>query len=97
MGMFPGMVYEENNFQFESDDLLALFSDGVPEAQNAAEEEWGEINLRERLDKAKKVSAQNIINQIVGEIDRFADDAAQHDDITLFVLRPLNKSASRIL
>jgi serine phosphatase RsbU (regulator of sigma subunit) len=97
LGMFAGMRYEENKFQFESGDLLALFSDGVPEAQNTTEQEWGEMNLRECLDSAKDGSAQSIVSQVIGKIDRFADDAPQHDDITLLVLKPINKSASGIM
>ena len=96
LGMFAGMRYEENKFQFEAGDLLALFSDGVPEAQSKTEQEWGETSLREHLDKTKDGSAQSIINQIIAEIDRFADSAAQHDDITLLVLKPVDKSALRI-
>lgn len=96
LGMFAGISYEENKFQFETGDLLALFSDGVPEAQNKTEQEWGEANLRESLEEAKGVSAQSIVSQVVGEIDRFADAAPQYDDITLLVLKPINKSVSGI-
>lgn len=90
LGMFAGRSYEENKFQFETGDLLALFSDGVPEAQNKTEQEWGEANLSRSLEEAKGDSAQSIISQVVGEIDRFADDAPQHDDITLLVLKADN-------
>jgi sigma-B regulation protein RsbU (phosphoserine phosphatase) len=96
LGMFPGMLYEENKFQFEVGDLLALFSDGVPEAQSKTEQEWGETNLQEYLDATKDSAARSIINQIIAEIDRFADGVAQHDDITLLVLKPVSKSALRI-
>ncbi len=96
LGMFAGMSYEENRFQFETGDLLALFSDGVPEAQDKTEQEWGEANLRESLEEAKDGSAQSIVSQIVSEIDCFADGASQHDDITLLVFKPINKSASGI-
>ncbi|HEX8141292.1 MAG TPA: SpoIIE family protein phosphatase [Pyrinomonadaceae bacterium] len=87
LGMFAGMSYEENSFQLEAGDLLALFSDGVPEAQSKNEQEWGEANLHEYLARAKDGSAQSIINQIICEIDRFADGVAQHDDITLLILK----------
>lgn len=93
LGMFPGMPYEENSLRFEAGNLLALFSDGVPEAQSKTEQEWGEANLREILELAKGGSARSIIDRIVGEIDRFADDARQHDDITLLILKSLNEAA----
>lgn len=92
LGMFAGMSYEENSFQLEAGDLLALFSDGVPEAQSKNEQEWGEANLHDCLDKTKDDSAQNIIDQIIGEIDRFADGVPQHDDITLLILKSADVS-----
>ena len=92
MGMFAGMSYEENSFQLEAGDLLALFSDGVPEAQSKTQQEWGEANLHDYLGKVKDGSAQSIIDQIICEIDRFADGASQHDDITLLILKSADKS-----
>ncbi len=89
LGMFPGMSYEENTFQFAAEDLLALFSDGVSEAHDKDEEEWGEANLQKCLEAIKTDSAQNIINQVIAEIDRFADNAQQYDDITLMILKPM--------
>ncbi|MBA2502207.1 MAG: SpoIIE family protein phosphatase, partial [Pyrinomonadaceae bacterium] len=38
--------YEERPFQLRADDLLALYSDGVPEAYNEQEQEWGEAKLQ---------------------------------------------------
>jgi serine phosphatase RsbU (regulator of sigma subunit) len=95
LGMFAGMSYEENSFQLEAGDLLALFSDGVPEAQSKTEQEWGEKSLREYLDKEKDGTARNIIEQIIVEIDRFADGTSQHDDITLLVLKPKTQTPAK--
>lgn len=92
LGMFPGMFYEENRFRFMAGDLLALFSDGVPEAQDRDNREWGENNLRGYLEKTKNDLSQNIVNQVTAEIDRFSDAAPQHDDITLLILKPLTES-----
>ncbi len=95
LGMFAGMLYEEKSFQLNAGDLLALFSDGVTEAQSKTEEEWGEANLQEHLHDAKDNSAQGIVGQVIREIDRFADGVPQHDDITLLVLKPMNNVNSR--
>ena len=89
--MLGGMGYEEKTLQLKAGDVLALYSDGVTEAQNAAEEELGETRLNEILEKTKDDSAKEIVERIVAEIDRFAADAPQHDDITLLVIKPLNR------
>ena len=90
LGMLGGMGYEEKTLQFAAGNILVLYSDGVTEAQNEAEQELGETRLNEILEDTKENSAQEIVERIVVEIDRFAA-APQHDDITLLVLKPLNR------
>lgn len=68
-------------------DLLVLFSDGVTDAQNAADEEFGEARLLEVLRAAEGQPPAVIIDQVLAAIDQFADGAPQFDDITLLVLR----------
>ncbi len=89
LGMLGGMSYEEKTLVIEAGDILALYSDGVSEAQDKGEQEWGEERLNECLESAKDEPAQMIVSRIIGEIDRFAGDAPQHDDITLLVLKSL--------
>lgn len=91
LGMLGGMSYEERSLQISPGDVLALFSDGVPEAHDDAETEWGEQRLNECLANAGSDSAQAIVNQIINEIDRFADATPQFDDITLLVIKSLIK------
>lgn len=89
LGMLPQATYEEASFQMRPGDLLALYSDGVPEAYDESEREWGDDKLRECLDAATEDSAETIVKQVFTEIDDFAGEAAQHDDITLLVLKRL--------
>jgi serine phosphatase RsbU (regulator of sigma subunit) len=88
LGMLPGSAYEEQTFTFRAGDMLALYSDGVSEAYNKDEEEWGEERLREHLQTVAGEPAQKIVRSIFEAIDRFADGTPQHDDITLLILKP---------
>ncbi len=88
LGMLPGSAYEENNFEIKAGDLLALYSDGVSEAYDKNEEEWGEARLCEYLHAVAAEPVQKVVSGVFDEIDRFADGAPQHDDITLLVLKP---------
>lgn len=88
LGMLPGSRYEEQGFEMRPGDILALYSDGVSEAYNKDEEEWGEDRLREHLHAVAREPAHRIVRSIFEAIDRFADGTPQHDDITLLVLKP---------
>lgn len=96
LGMMPtdmlqmlGKGYEEKHLQFRAGDLLALYSDGVTEAYDKDENEWGDERLLQCLLPVASEHAQAIVTQVFEEIDRFAGSAPQHDDITLLILKRL--------
>ncbi|MBV9958893.1 MAG: serine/threonine-protein phosphatase [Acidobacteria bacterium] len=88
LGMLPGSSYEEQRFELRAGDLLALYSDGVSEAYNKDEEEWGEARLVEHLTSVAAEPASRIVESVFAALDRFADGTPQHDDITLLILKP---------
>jgi len=89
LGLFPKMTYETQTFQLESGDLLAIYSDGVPEANNAAEEEFSMERFVSALKANKDRPSSEIVNSVIKEIDAFVGDAPQFDDITLMVMKRL--------
>lgn len=82
-----GKGYEERRVRIDEGDLLALYSDGVTEAYDEAENEWGDERLLECLRPAAPAPARDIVERVFEEIDRFAGAAPQHDDITMLVLK----------
>ena len=87
LGLIPNMPYEEGSFDVYPGDIIALFSDGVTEAQDINEEEYGEQHVADFMRGIAHESAAVIVDKIFDEIDRFAGAAPQYDDITLFVLK----------
>ncbi len=87
LGMLPGLPYEEKSFQLERGDLLALYSDGVSEAYDENENEWGEVRLLDCLRSVNQDSAERVVARVFEEIDLFAGAAPQHDDITLLIFK----------
>jgi serine phosphatase RsbU (regulator of sigma subunit) len=79
--------YEERSFELQPGDLLALFSDGVTEAQDEEENEFGEERTADFIRPIAHEPAQSIVDKVFGEINRFAGTAPQYDDITLFVIK----------
>ena len=67
-------------------DTLALYTDGVTESFNDAEEEYGEDRLIEALRKHRELSSQTLLEAIVDDVRQFSPHV-QHDDITLIVAK----------
>ena len=88
LGLLPPLLpYGEVNLRLEPGDTLVLFSDGVTEAQNADEEEYGEARLVDCLRAVADQPAAVMIERLMASIDGFAGGAPQFDDITLLVAR----------
>lgn len=79
--------YEERSFDLQPGDMVALFSDGVTEAQDEEENEFGEERTADFIRPIANEPAQVIVDKVFDEIDRFAGNAPQYDDITLFVIK----------
>lgn len=87
VGLLPKRSYESARFGMEPGDLLLLYSDGVPEACNAAQEEFGMKRTVQCLRQAHQQEPEQILDHLFLEIDSFAAGAPQHDDITALVLK----------
>ncbi|MBD3290005.1 SpoIIE family protein phosphatase, partial [candidate division KSB1 bacterium] len=67
-----------------------IYSDGISEAMNAASEEFGDQRLIEYVDTIKHLPAQDVIDNILGEVKNFVDGNAQSDDMTLVVIKSVH-------
>jgi serine phosphatase RsbU (regulator of sigma subunit) len=67
-------------------DTLVLYTDGVTESFNAAEEEFGEQRLLEALQRHRELPAAGLLAFVVEEIQKFSPHE-QHDDITLIIAK----------
>jgi sigma-B regulation protein RsbU (phosphoserine phosphatase) len=81
--------YEQESFSLEAGDLVVLFTDGVSEAMNTHNHEWGEDRLIEVAKTCHGLPAFEVITRILSAVEAFAAGASQHDDMTLVVLRIL--------
>jgi sigma-B regulation protein RsbU (phosphoserine phosphatase) len=87
VGLLPDASYSDATVAIEEGDLLVLFTDGITETMNAADEEWGELSLIETVKKCKDCCPRDMIAHVMRVADEFAAGAEQHDDMTLLVLR----------
>ena len=68
-------------------DMVALFTDGVTEARNDADEEFGEERLIDALQQNRQRSSQASLAAVLGALRGFNQSREQHDDITLVFAR----------
>jgi phosphoserine phosphatase RsbU/P len=85
LGLMPDANFQLGHVTLDRGDLLLLYTDGVPEAKNAAGKFFGERRMRACLDHS--FSARSAINHLVREVAAFAGAAEQSDDVTLLALR----------
>jgi sigma-B regulation protein RsbU (phosphoserine phosphatase) len=71
----------------QAGDWLAIFTDGVIEAENSYQQEYSEIRFITMLHAGAMLSPQMLLNTVMVDLDRFVGDAPQHDDITCMLLR----------
>ncbi|MCB1057346.1 MAG: SpoIIE family protein phosphatase [Acidobacteria bacterium] len=86
LGLFAGAAYSETELALSPGDLLLLYTDGVNEAENPEGEELGEDRLRQALVGLAQGTPPEVVAGLFAEVDAFARDAPQHDDITLLAL-----------
>jgi sigma-B regulation protein RsbU (phosphoserine phosphatase) len=73
--------------RLEPHDLLVIFTDGVTEARNEDNEEFGEARLLSLLELARGERSALTLSNIMQNLDEFVGGAPQHDDITCLVVR----------
>jgi sigma-B regulation protein RsbU (phosphoserine phosphatase) len=89
VGLLESFPYQQGKVTLAPCDILVAFTDGISEAMNQADEEWGEKNLVETIENNSKLPPAELLQQILKAADAFAGGAKQHDDMTLVVLRVL--------
>ncbi len=87
VGLLPDMAYQVGETTLEPGDALLVFSDGVPDAQNAAEEFFGEGPLPILLPELGAMEAASLLATINEEVYRFVEGMPQPDDITMLAVR----------
>jgi sigma-B regulation protein RsbU (phosphoserine phosphatase) len=86
-GLFPHVTYEQQEIQLERGDLLAVFSDGVPEAENGEGKEYGEDRLADLLAENASKPLEEIIRIVTKSVDNWAADPETRDDTTIVLAR----------
>ncbi len=87
VGAFKEAIFEEETLQLRDQDMVVMFSDGVTEARNMQDEDFGEARLMASLAQAQNDPAPDVVQSVLREVRQFCGEAPPADDITLTVTR----------
>lgn len=87
LGIQENTPYESGNTKLQSGDWLVIYTDGVTEAENIHQEEYGEARFMLLLYANQTMTPPGLLNTILTDIEHFVGNTPQHDDITLMLLK----------
>jgi phosphoserine phosphatase RsbU/P len=87
VGLVPEAEYTSVSLKLEPGDTLVLFSDGVTEAMDPAEQLFGVSRLREVLTGHMQTPLEELQQTVLQSVENFARGASQADDLTLLLVR----------
>ena len=85
LGLFESASYKASSTELEAGTVLAIFSDGITEAVNDADEEFGDERLVEALRESASRAPEGIYRHIIAQVRLWQGNLKQHDDITLII------------
>lgn len=89
VGMFPSMAYERGHVHLEPGDIVVSCTDGITEAMDAEGDEFGLERLVELVRASRDLPAAQIVDLVLGEVDRHSRGGTHEDDRILFILKVL--------
>ncbi|MGB5107008.1 MAG: GAF domain-containing SpoIIE family protein phosphatase [Candidatus Zixiibacteriota bacterium] len=89
LGIMTEREYEERPIHIRDGDILALYTDGVTEAESPTDELFGTERLVELVKANRHRTAKEMRETIIEEIIRFRDPVSQPDDLTIVIIKAI--------
>jgi sigma-B regulation protein RsbU (phosphoserine phosphatase) len=90
IGVMDDSEYRQAEVPFGIGDIIVLNSDGVTEMRNNKKEEYGRSRVQRFIIENHHLSAKEIVDEMVIDVDKFQGDAPQHDDMTLLIMKRIS-------
>jgi len=87
LGMFELAEYQSATISLRENETVVFYTDGVTEAMDRGQNEYSEERLTKKITANAKLSATEIKNEILADVQRFTGDEPQSDDLTLMVIK----------
>jgi len=93
VGLFPNADYTRGATELKPGDVLMLCTDGILEACNKKEEEFGRERLVECIQRNQKKTAQGIVDAVLADVDTFSAGSKYTDDKVLMIMKVADNGA----
>ena len=87
LGIMPDPPYEQGELDYDSVRTVLLFTDGITEAMDAEDQEFGEERLKNILSAQSSLSSGELGEYIISEVNGFKTKGVLQDDMTLVALK----------
>jgi sigma-B regulation protein RsbU (phosphoserine phosphatase) len=87
LGIMPDAAYLSREVELNPGDWLLIFTDGLVEAENQRQEEYGEVRLAQLLQTNANTNPQDLLRRIMIDLDYFVGATPQHDDVTCLLVK----------
>ncbi|MBD5560668.1 MAG: SpoIIE family protein phosphatase [Clostridia bacterium] len=87
LGGLDGITYTAGELWMRPGDTIYIYTDGVTEAENAEQEQYGEERLLKSLQGSAGESLEEVCGRVLKDVESFAGDVEQFDDITMLAVR----------
>ena len=91
LGCMPGVNYTESVFSLNPGDLLVIYTDGITEAMNALQEEFGEDRLLALLKANQNLTCKEITDIVFTAVKKHMQTEPQFDDMTMLLVKKIFK------
>lgn len=91
-GLLLGSIdftYDSETINLKSDDLIIFYTDGIPEAMNKSNIEYGEDRFKKLIVKYAGLPPDKLLDKIISSVSKFRGSAEQSDDVTLGIIKIL--------
>jgi sigma-B regulation protein RsbU (phosphoserine phosphatase) len=87
LGILASASYESASLVLQPGDWLVIYTDGVVEAMNQRDEEYGEQRLLQVLNAGAAITPDEMLRRLMSDVDAFVGPTPQHDDITCLLVK----------
>src|SRR5215467_2689905 len=86
-GIQPEVLYPAGSVTLTPGDWLIIFTDGLVEAINSRDEEYGETRVLIALEAGMALEPKDVLKRLMTQLDLFVGNTPQHDDVTCMLLK----------
>jgi sigma-B regulation protein RsbU (phosphoserine phosphatase) len=87
VGLFAGVRYERGHVKLHPGDVVVFCTDGITEANNSSEEEFGTQRLVDLVTRERHLPAQDIVQAVMTTVDTFSRGGTHEDDRVILILK----------